>query len=137
MADDATTRSVVETYVEAYNDHDLTGLLPLFADEVVQDEQTHDKAELTGAFTVWLNAFPDIAIEPQTLVVDGDTAALFFTVTGTHEDTFLGIEPTGASIEIEEALLFRVEDGAIVRFDAIWDQLGLFTQLGAVEHPLQ
>lgn len=131
------TRETVEAYVERYNEHDLAGLLELFADEIEQDGETHDKAELTGAFTVWLNAFPDIELQPDQLVVEDDRASLSFTVSGTHEGSFLGTEPTRESVAFDEVLLFRVEDGQITRFDAVWDQLGLFTQIGLIEHPLE
>lgn len=132
----ASTRAVVDAYLERYNDHDLPGLMALFAPMVAHEDDLHPRATLQSAFDAWTTGFPDLELVVDRLIVDGEEAAVAVTVSGTHEGLFLGLEPTGATIEVDEVLLLTVEDGAITSFDVVWDQLGLFVDLGTLEHPL-
>ena len=133
---EASTRHLVEQYIDRYNEHDIEGLLDLFAPEVEQGGNRHDRDAIEGAFQTWVTAFPDIQMHPEQLLVDGTDAALHFSFTGTHAGSFLGIEATNEYVEVEEVLLFRASDGVFTRFDAVWDELGMFVQIGAIDHPL-
>ena len=43
-------------------------------------------------------AFPDLKINVEHVVADGDTVAITYTITGTHRGEFLGHAPTGKPI---------------------------------------
>jgi len=69
---------------------------------------------------VWraiVTCFPDATAETKAIVVEGDTAAVHMTITGTHEASVMplleGLAPTGRRIEWEFVHLFRVQDGLI------------------------
>lgn len=49
----------------------------------------------------------------------------------------MGIEPTGTSVEVEDFVLYRFEDGKIAEVVSIPDFFDLFMQLGVVEPPGQ
>lgn len=81
-------------------------------------------------FAAYRSGFPDLTFTVRDLVAEGDTVAARFTVTGTHEGTFLDIESTGESFEIDGIVLTRIEDGRIVETWPVWDTFGLMSQLG-------
>lgn len=80
-------------------------------------------------------AFPDFVLSPKEIISEGDTVAVWMTQRGTHEGTFMGIEPTGRSFEIEAMAFLRLEDGKIVERRGRPDLLGLLQQLGRKELP--
>ncbi|MFT4883198.1 MAG: steroid delta-isomerase-like uncharacterized protein [Natronomonas sp.] len=80
-------------------------------------------------------AFPDLVLIPREIIAEGDTVAVRMTQRGTHEGTFMGIEPTGKSFEIEAMGFVRIEDGKIVERWGVPDLFGLFQQLGQKELP--
>ena len=67
--------------------------------------------------------FPNIAQTINDVVAEGDKVAYVATLAGTHMGTFMGIPPTGKSIEVSESFnLLRIDNGKIVE---IWYQLNL------------
>ena len=46
-------------------------------------------------FHMFFNAFPDIHIEVEDLIAEGDTVVMRATTTGTHQGDFMGIPATG------------------------------------------
>lgn len=80
-------------------------------------------------------AFPDFEVTLEEVVGDGDTVAVRMRQTGTHDGPFMGIEPTGASFEIEAMAFLRVGDGKIVERRTQPDVLALLGQLGITKLP--
>ena len=83
----------------------------------------------------FLNAFENFEATVEDTVTEGDTVAMRVTLRGTHEGPFQGIEPTGNSIEVQNMVFTRVEDGKIAERWLQLDTLGLMEQLDAVERP--
>lgn len=86
-----------------------------------------------GAF---LDAFPDFEATVEETVTEGDTVAMRVTLSGTHEGPFMGIDPTGESFQVTNAVFTRVEDGLIVERWLQPDTLGMLVQLGVVDSPV-
>lgn len=84
---------------------------------------------------MWRSAFPDFEMTIEDRVVEGERIVHHFTMHGTHEGEFMGIEPTGNEIEVETISIHTFEDGEAVADFAVLDSLGLMTQLDAVEWP--
>ena len=80
-------------------------------------------------------AFPDVSVTVEETVVEDDTVAQRLTFRGTHEGEFMGVEPTGNTVEIPNMLFTRIDDGRIAERWLLPDTLGLLQQLGAVEPP--
>jgi hypothetical protein len=54
-----------------------------------------------GTQAVWpvlLRAFPDLHVEMEDLIEEGDTVVARDTVTGTHQGEYRGLPPTGKSV---------------------------------------
>lgn len=77
-------------------------------------------------------AFPDVSVEPELLIAEGDLVALRATGRGTHLGTFQGVAPTGRSWTATCTALYRVRGGAIVDAWVQWDVLAILEQIGGV-----
>lgn len=86
-----------------------------------------------GLVAAFRTGFPDLHHTDVHLVGEGDVVVARLTGTGTHEGEFLGVPPTGETIEATAMEMYRFEDGLIVEAWLNVDTLGLLSQLGAVE----
>jgi steroid delta-isomerase-like uncharacterized protein len=78
------------------------------------------------------HAFPDVEVEVQDLVAEGDLVVFHDHVTSTSKGEFLGVPPNGKKIQWTEIHFLRVADGQIVEHWTNFDQLGILQQLGAI-----
>jgi steroid delta-isomerase-like uncharacterized protein len=76
--------------------------------------------------------FPDVQWTLEELIVEGDRVAARFTMRGTHLGSFLGVPPSGKTIEVKAVNFYRFADGQIVEEHGQPDLLGLLQQIGAV-----
>lgn len=85
----------------------------------------HDLAALTeftsnpaviGSATGLLVAFPDLAVDVEWIVAEGDMVVLFHSMSGTHRGPWLFVQhPTGRTVRTALLLAFRFDDdGQIV-----------------------
>jgi len=81
---------------------------------------------------LFLAAFPDFAIHVDDAFADGDMVVTRYTATGTHEGAWLGIEPTGTSVEYTGMNLFRLECGKIAESWGEANHLSLLRQIGGL-----
>jgi predicted ester cyclase len=76
-------------------------------------------------------SFPDMHMEIVELIATGDTVVGRFKCTGTHLGEWLGHPPTGRRFTtIDEAAIFHIQDGKIVKAWSIEDTLRRLDQLG-------
>jgi predicted ester cyclase len=83
-------------------------------------------------FALW-EAFPDVSLAVEDLVVDGDRAALRYRMQGTHRGHYLGLAPTGLSFDVEGITLLRIAGGHVVEEWHSPTELAILRQLGAVK----
>lgn len=83
--------------------------------------------------TMYRNAFPDLHLNIEDTISDGDHVVVRWTSTGTHTGDLQGIAPTGKSTSSTGITIARFMNGKIVEEWANWDTLGLMRQLGVVK----
>jgi len=83
--------------------------------------------------TMLRGAFPDLRIDVDELVAEGDKVSVRLTARGTHEGVFQGIPATGRRVAWEGISMIRLEGDRIVERWFHVDNLGLMRQLGAGE----
>ena len=82
--------------------------------------------------TVWrdaLTAMPDLRHEVQEVLVQGDVEMARVVVTGTMTDGFGGVEGTGRSFRIDQAVIIHLRDGKVVEAWEIADIAALQQQV--------
>jgi len=136
--DDLTALDRVQS---AANSGDLDLVLRLI-DEVCAPDMivsTPLKLQVSGAeaqkivFRKLLAAFPDLHIHTEDRLVDGDKVVYRNVVTGTHQGTYLGVEPTGKKITYNEIFIVRLDgEGRIAQTWGVVDTAAQMRQLGLI-----
>jgi steroid delta-isomerase-like uncharacterized protein len=78
------------------------------------------------------SAFPDMKVNIDYVIEQGDKVVARWTATMTHKGEFLGFAPTGKKVTVTGTTTQRISGGKIVEGWDNWDQLGLLVQIGAV-----
>ena len=99
--------------------------------EVVKELFASRTARRVGRLSAeFRSAIPERHEEIVQLIAEGDAVAGRFRCSGTHRGEFLGEDPTGKRMEVEEVFFMRAEDGRFVDFWALEDSLNRMRQLG-------
>lgn len=127
---------------EVWGQYDFDAIDDLVADEFVGynpslPEPVNGAEEFRAVAEMLHTAFPDIEVDIEQILVDGDWLAQRLTATATHEGEYMGVEPTGEHVEFAGMTVSRLEDGELVESHEQWDALGLLTRIGAVEPPIE
>lgn len=80
-------------------------------------------------------AFPDLHIDIEEQIAEGDKVVTRFTAHGTHDGDFMGIAPTGRQGSMTGILIDRVSGGKLAECWANTDDLGLLRTIGALPEP--
>jgi|ERR1700680_272672 len=78
------------------------------------------------------SAFPDIRVTIHETLAQGDKVIARWSAVMVHSGTFLGVAPTGRTVEVTGMSLQRIANGKIAEAWDNWDQLGLLVQIGGV-----
>ncbi len=81
---------------------------------------------------VWkeaLAAMPDLRHDVQEVLVDGDVEMARAVVTGTMAASFAGVEGSGRSFRIDQAVITHLRDGKVIEAWEIADIAALRTQV--------
>jgi predicted ester cyclase len=76
------------------------------------------------------SAMPDIRHEVQEVVVEGDVEMARVVVTGTMAGSYGGVESTGRSFRIDQAVITHLRDGKVAEAWEIADIAALREQVG-------
>lgn len=77
-------------------------------------------------------AFPDLRVEVQDGMIDGDKVMVRCTVRGTHKGEGIGLPPTLKPVTFTGICAARIKDGRIVEAWNNFDFLSFYQQLGLV-----
>lgn len=125
---------------DALNSGDMEVISTTIDEVVAPDLVFHqpvraDAAGVQALKQVWamlLRAFPDVHVEPEDVIAEGDRLVCRNTVTGTHEGQYGGLAPTGRSVTYDEIFVFRFADGRIAEIWGVVDVLAQMRQLGLI-----
>lgn len=132
---------VREFHQAVLTDKDLGAAEELLTADYVEHNPALPDGELRGRETLvdyWeglFEAFPDLSITEEDLLVDGDTVVTRHTGRGTHEGEFMDLEATGNDFVVDGIDVYRVADGRIAEAWINLDMLGMLQQLGAIPVP--
>ncbi len=80
---------------------------------------------------IYHSAFPDFKVTLDNIKIDGSTAFLNWTCTGTNKGEFMGNPPTNKKIETHGFSIWKFDaEGKATREDAYYDNLVVYEQLG-------
>ena len=79
-----------------------------------------------------LASFPDIYLDIEDLIAEGDKVVVRYTVRGTHQGSFMGLPPSGKQFSFTGIGIQRIVDGKFVDRWEQADTLSLLQQLGVI-----
>lgn len=136
-------KELVHEYLAAWDDGRPEAITSFLADDFsttyTDPSGTDVELDLAGYEDLvagYFEAFSDFDTEVHEMVAEDDRVITRITYAGVHDGEFLGIEPTGTRVEVEEFLSFRFDDGEITELQYLGDNLDLLRQLG-VELPIE
>jgi steroid delta-isomerase-like uncharacterized protein len=138
-----TNKELYRRFLDGMNTNDAEVISRTIDEFVEPDAQIRTPLPLkvTGAqvlkevFGTLYRAFPDLHVEVEDVIAEGDKVVGRNTVTGTHQGDYLGIQPTGKSIKYDEIFIFRFVNGRVAETWGVADVLSQLRQLGAICGP--
>jgi steroid delta-isomerase-like uncharacterized protein len=93
------------------------------------------QADFKRFHAAYRDAFPNVTIQIDETVAEGDMVAARWSGSGTHSGAGLGFAATGKHARFTGMVFVRVREGRLVEGWNNFDQLGMLQQLGAVTVP--
>jgi steroid delta-isomerase-like uncharacterized protein len=75
--------------------------------------------------------FPDLKEDLQDIIASGDTVATRWVLTGSLQQEYMGIPPSGQRIRIEGMNFYRLKEGRVTDVWTQFDGVGMMQQLGS------
>ncbi|MCG3212686.1 MAG: hypothetical protein FOGNACKC_06378 [Anaerolineae bacterium] len=141
MSVEANKRILRRFFEELFNTGDLS-----IADEIVADNYVNHnnipgeppgRDGLKAFVTLLRTSFPDIHFTVDDQIAEGGKVVTRLHFTGTHQGEFMGVPPTGKTINVTAINIQCVSGGQIQETWLDWDALGSLHQLGAIAAPQQ
>ncbi len=132
---DQHTIDVVRAFYEPFRTGDTTVydhiLAPDWIDIPLAPGQQQGPAGMAAQIALFRHAMPDYTVTHEDLIAHGDRVAVRNTVSGTHQGTFMGHQPTGRRIEMRTMDIHQIRDNRIITTWHLEDFAGLMAQLNA------
>ena len=125
-------RDLLLAYVDAYNRADWQQLALHVSSDYVHHsgEQVRDLDGFIQGSNWFRAGFPDLTVEVEDMVSEGDRTALRFVLRGTHTTSLLGEEPTSRQVALDGITIYRFEDGVIAEDWEMMDEGQLRREIG-------
>ncbi len=128
-------KRVVERFAEEWNKGNVEGALALAADNIVDHNpmpgQLPGKEGMRQALVSFKKTFPDIKLNNDFVIAEGDRVVDHGVARGTHQGDLMGIPASNKPVSIEYTDIYRVANGKIVEMWHAEDMLGMLQQVGA------
>jgi steroid delta-isomerase-like uncharacterized protein len=133
-------RATLKLFIDAMNTGDPEVVSETIDELVEPDAQirTPLPIEATGqellkeVFGRLHRAFPDLRVNVEDVIAEGDKIVSRNSVTGTHQGEYMGIPPTGKSVTYNEIFIARFANGRIAETWGVVDVLSQMRQLGVI-----
>lgn len=77
----------------------------------------------------WLTSFPDLSIEWEDFIGEGDKVVSRWRATGTHMGSFFETSPTHKEITYTGVTTYKLKEGKVVEYWALVDMHAILSQL--------
>ncbi|MGX9791198.1 ester cyclase [Mycobacterium sp. MMS18-G62] len=85
---------------------------------------------LKQVWAMLLRIYPDIHLNVEDVIAEGDKVVGRTTVTGTHQGEFMGVAGTGKSVTYNEIFIFRFAGGRVAETWGVVDVYAQMRQIG-------
>lgn len=84
---------------------------------------------------MYRSAFPDINVQVDDQIAEGEKVLTRITIQGTHQGQFMNIPPTNKKIKVTALVVTRFRNGQNIEGWAELDRFGMMQQLGFIPMP--
>jgi len=135
MSIEEENKAIVQRFAEeVLQKHNLSVIDEIISEEYVLHGPGGQEIKGPEGFkqlaAISLSGFSDGRFTIDDMVAEGDTVAVRYTRTGTHDGEYHGIVPTGKQIKVPVAFFYRLAGGKIIEAVGYSDSLILLQQLG-------
>ena len=125
--------TLVNRWIEAFNDHDVSAIVSLYADnaELYDSGMKHPRrgqAEIEQWFTTRFQTMPSITYTPASQLFSETQAAVTWTVRS-RSPRLLGLAWLSRSFQVAGVSIFTLQDGCIQRQHGYYDHLSALEQI--------
>lgn len=122
-------------WVAAYNSHSPEAAVALYHEDVTNVQfpwgrSVQGRDAMRAIYSTVFQAFPDIEIEAESVLAEGERVAVEWRFSGTMRGEFAGHAPTNRSFTMRGCEVFQIVDGKIHTQHGYWDKATMFDQLG-------
>ena len=135
-----TRREIVELIGRrdaAMNRRDVGALVALHADDGVVESLMAGTVEgrdaIGDVYRAWFDAFPDVTVRTDDVVIEGDRTVQFASISGTDLGGFMGVPATRKPFRMPIVFLYTLRDGLIAYERRVYDFTGLLVQVGVLK----
>jgi predicted ester cyclase len=129
--------ALIERRVQLFDDFDAAGLTVDYADDVVIESPMSGphtgRAMAEKAWRAAFEAFLDLTMKTDALVIDGDRVAHFVTTEGARIGEFMGVRASVKPFRLAAVFIYELKDRKIVRERRIYDFTSLLVQIGLLK----
>lgn len=123
-------RDLFDRYIAVLNLHEMDRMTEFVHEEVVQNRTLVKREDVIADLKGHIGAVPNFKWRVLDVVVEGDTIAARLFNIGTPAKLWLGVEPTGKTVETLEFAFHKARDGKFYEMNYAMDVVGLQKQLG-------
>jgi steroid delta-isomerase-like uncharacterized protein len=141
MMSSETNKQVIRRFSdEVYSQGNLAAIEELVAEDYVEHSgppqlPSQGREAVRALVTLFRSAFPDLHLQIDDLLTDGDYVTSRNLGMGTHLGEFFGIPATGKAGAMTGIHVYRIVDGKIAEHWSNSDDFGLLVQLGVIPTP--
>jgi steroid delta-isomerase-like uncharacterized protein len=132
--------ALCERQAEAWNAHDPAAVAAFFAeDATLHDaggETVSGRDAIATRAQMYMDAFPDLRMDIQSIEVDGNTFTWEWRASGTNSGSLAGMPPTNKSVLIEGCDVGKVNPNGLIGSEIdYWNEASMMRQLGLMPEP--
>ena len=138
MTSDQNKKLILQLFGEAMNGRNLALIdnliAPGFINHGIPDAKTGPEG-FKATIQQFFDAFPDMGIDVEQLIAEGDLVATRGYWTGTNKGSFMGMPPTGRHVRVDYADFWKIENDQCTENWVQMDIAGLKQQLTGMSAP--
>ncbi len=131
-------KQLVLDFYNAVSRHDFDALDTYLAPDFVDHDSGPgplNREEVKANFRGVQQGVPDMHIQVQELLLDGDMSSAMVMMTGTQTGPLMNIPATGRPFKMKGVDLFRIQNSQIVERWGVLDMMSTLVQLGVMQPP--
>ena len=139
MSTETNKKIILRIFNEGFSQGKFEVFDELISDKFVNHGIPNAPTGINGFRTIvrqFLNAFPDLKINVEQIIAEGDTVACRGFATGTHDGEFMGVQATGRKVRFQFVDFWKLSNGRCTENWVQMDISGVMQQIASLQTAL-